>query len=84
MFRRMETLEKDQILTNIQSMWKGKLPCGWKADEDPIPGDKRVVGAGHPVTTPHSRVPGGGGVDVQLQQGEDIDTPPSQTTGQRS
>ena len=53
MLRRMETLEEDQILTNIQAMWEEKLPCGWKADEDPIPDSGRALGAGYPVIKPH-------------------------------
>ena len=62
MFRRMETLEEDQILANLQSMWEEKLPCSWKADEDTIPD-----GEGYPVTTPHSRDPLMGDGDDEIQ-----------------
>ena len=87
MLRRMETLEEDRILTNIQSMWEEKLPCVWKVqDEDPILDGGKPSGAGYPVTTPHSRNPGEGGGDAELQPGEgggddqpqqDIHTPPT-------
>ena len=69
----METLEEDQILTDIQPMWEEKLPCGWKEveNEDPVPDGGKPSGAGYPVTTPHSRDPGEGGGDAELQPGEE-------------
>ena len=75
MLRRMETLEEDQILTDIQPMWGEKLPCGLKEveDEDPIPDGGKHSGAGYPVTTPHSRDPGEGGGDAELQSGGEED-----------
>ena len=54
--RRMETMEEDRILTNIQPMWEEKLPCGWIADDDPISEGMTAVG-GFPVTTHHSQYP---------------------------
>ena len=83
MLRRMETLEEDQILNDIQPMWEEKLPCGWKEieDEDPIPNGGKPSGAGYPVTTPHSRDPGEGGGDVDQQPGEEDGGTPIEVVG---
>ena len=48
---RTETQEKDVMLESVQSMWV----------DDQIPGDWRVLWAGHSVATPHSQNPGEGG-----------------------
>ena len=55
--RRMETLEQDMILVDIHTIWEEIYPPWDGLTGESLPDGKSAQGAGHPITTPHTRDP---------------------------
>ena len=57
MIRRMETFEQDRILADIHTILEEIYPPLGGNTGESLPDGKSAQGAGHPITTPHTRDP---------------------------